>query len=47
MADKALTALHGEFEAMYSYTDRPSIPPEKMSKGLPLQALYSSRCNRL
>lgn len=47
MADKALAELHNEFEAMYSHTGRPSIPPEKLLKGLLLQALYTIRSNRL
>lgn len=47
MADKALAELHDEFEAMYSHTGRPSIPPEKLLKGLLLQALYTIRSNRL
>jgi transposase len=47
MADKALSELNDEFEAMYSHTGRPSIPPEKLLKGLLLQALYTIRSNRL
>jgi transposase len=47
MADKALAELHTEFETMYSHTGRPSIPPEKLLKGLLLQAFYTIRSNRL
>jgi transposase len=47
MADKALAELNAEFEAMYSHTGRPSIPPEKLLKGLLLQAFYTIRSNRL
>ena len=47
MADKALAELTAEFEAMYSHTGRPSIPPEKLLKGLLLQAFYTIRSNRL
>jgi transposase len=47
MADKALAELDTEFQAMYSRTGRPSIPPEKLLKGLLLQALYTIRSNRL
>ena len=47
IADKALAELSSEFEAMYSHTGRPSIPPEKLLKGLLLQALYTIRSNRL
>jgi transposase len=47
MVDQALAELHCEFEAMYSHTGRPSIPPEKLLKGLLLQAFYTIRSNRL
>ena len=46
MADKALAELDDEFQAMYSRTGRPSIPPEKLLKGLLLQASNSIRSNR-
>jgi transposase len=47
MVDKALAELDVEFQAMYSHTGRPSIPPEKLLKGLLLQAFYTIRSNRL
>jgi len=47
MVDKALAELNPQFEAMYSHTGRPSIPPEQLLKALLLQALYSIRSNRL
>jgi transposase len=47
LADKALAELDREFEAMYSSTGRPSIPPEQLLKALLLQALYTIRSNRL
>ena len=47
MADKALDALSGEFNRMYSHTGRPSVPPEVLLKSLLLQILYSVRSNRL
>jgi len=47
MVDKALAELDAELEAMYSHTGRPSIPPEKLLKGLLLQAFYTIRSNRL
>ena len=47
MADKALDALHDEFDRMYSHTGRPSVPPEVILKSLLLQVLYSVRNNRL
>lgn len=47
MVDKALAELHPQFDAMYSHTGRPSIPPEQLLKALLLQALYTIRSNRL
>jgi len=47
MVDKALAELDSEFQAMYSHTGRPSIAPEKLLKGLLLQAFYTIRSNRL
>lgn len=47
MVDAALAELDSEFQAMYSHTGRPSIAPEKLLKGLLLQAFYSIRSNRL
>src|SRR6266540_2503986 len=47
MVTKALAELDTEFRAMYSHTGRPSIPPEKLLKGLFLQAFYTIRSNRL
>lgn len=47
MVDKALAELNPQFEAMYSHTGRPSIPPEQLLKALLLQALYTIRSNRL
>jgi transposase len=40
-ADEVLKALSRDFEAAYSETGRPSIPPEALLKALLLQALYS------
>lgn len=47
MVDAALVELDSEFQVMYSHTGRPSIAPEKLLKGLLLQAFYSIRSNRL
>src|SRR6185369_5234773 len=47
MVDSALAELDSEFQSMYSRIGRPSIAPEKLLKGLLLQALYSIRSNRL
>ncbi len=46
-ADKALISLRATFEAMYSDTGRPSIPPERLLKASLLIALYSVRSDRL
>lgn len=41
LVDCALEALSPRFEALYSHTGRPSIPPEKLLRALLLQAFYS------
>jgi transposase len=43
----ALSALEGEFSALYSPIGRPSIPPEKLLRAMLLQAFYSIRSERL
>lgn len=40
-ADEVLKVMSGDFQAAYSETGRPSIPPEALLKALLLQALYS------
>ncbi len=40
-ADEILKAMSRDFEAAYSETGRPSIPPEALLKAMLLQALYS------
>lgn len=40
-ADEVLQAMSRDFEAAYSETGRPSIPPEALLKAMLLQALYS------
>ncbi len=40
-ADEVLKTLSPDFEAAYSETGRPSIPPEALLKALLLEALYS------
>lgn len=40
-ADGVLKAMSRDFEAAYSQTGRPSIPPEALLKAMLLQALYS------
>ena len=47
LADGALAALSSTFDAMYSKVGRPSIPPERLLKGMLLMALYSVRSERL
>jgi len=47
MTDTALRGLWKKFEALYSHTGRPSIPPEQLLRALLLQALYSIRSERL
>lgn len=46
-ADAVLKELSPVFNAMYSATGRPSIPPERLLKSLLLIALYSVRSDRL
>src|SRR4051794_37099399 len=47
LADEALAALSGTFDAMYSSVGRPSIPPEHLLKASLLMALYSVRSERM
>ncbi len=44
--DRILEALHPKFEAAYTTTGRPSVPPERLLKALLLMALYSIRSER-
>jgi transposase len=44
--DRILETLHPKFEAAYSTTGRPSVPPERLLKALLLMALYSVRSER-
>jgi transposase len=44
--DRILDALNARFEAAYSTTGRPSVPPERLLKALLLMALYSVRSER-
>src|SRR3984893_4618391 len=47
IVNEALSALAGEFSALYSPIGRPSIPPEKLLRAMLLQAFYSIRSERL
>ena len=46
VVDEALEVLSPEFEQLYSKVGRPSIPPEKLLRGLLLQAFFSIRSER-
>jgi transposase len=46
LADEALARMHGTFEAMYSQSGRPSIPPERLLKAQILIALFTVRSDR-
>ena len=46
VVNAVLSGLPGEFEKLYSRTGRPSIPPEKLLRGLLLQAFYAIRSER-
>ena len=46
IVNDVLDGLSLEFEALYSHTGRPSIPPEKLLRALLLQAFYSIRSER-
>jgi hypothetical protein len=43
IVNEALSALEQDFAALYSPIGRPSIPPEKLLRGMLLQAFYSIR----
>src|SRR3954466_721642 len=47
LADQALAALNGRFEALYSSMGRPSIAPEMLLRATLLQAFFSVRSERL
>ena len=44
--DRILAGLSDRFDAAYSDTGRPSVPPERLLKALLLMALYSVRSER-
>lgn len=46
MVDAALKQISVQFDAIYSHTGRPSIPPEKLLKASLLQAFYTIRSER-
>src|ERR1700738_2820083 len=47
MGDSALKQSSWRFDAVYSSSGRPSIPPEKLLRALLLQMLYTMRSERL
>ena len=47
IVNEALSALEGEFTALYAPIGRPSIPPEKLLRAMLLQGFYSIRSERL
>ena len=46
LAERALSAISPDLDALYSSVGRPSIPPERLLKGQLLIALYSIRSDR-
>jgi transposase len=46
LVNDALSALEGEFSALYSGLGRPSIAPERLLRAMLLQAFYSIRSER-
>src|ERR1017187_1831628 len=46
IVNEALSALAGEFSALYSPIGCPSIPPEKLLRAMLLQAFYSIHSER-
>ena len=47
LIDPVLKRMSPSFDEMYSWTGRPSIPPEYLLRALVLQTLYSIRSERL
>lgn len=46
IVDSVLEAMSKDFDALYSHTGRPSVPPEMLLKALFLQVLYGIRSER-
>lgn len=47
MTDEVLESMGPAFDELYSWTGRPSSPPERLLRALLLQALYTIRSERL
>src|SRR5260221_8962402 len=46
LVDEALTGLSRDFNKLYARDGRPSIPPERLLRGLLRQAFYTGRSER-
>ena len=46
VVDEVLAGMDGSFDAMYSDSGRPSVPPEMLLKATVLMAMYSMRSER-
>ena len=46
LVEEVLGVMSGKFEALYSHTGRPSIPPEQLLKATLLQAFFTVRSER-
>ena len=46
VVDDVLAEMDGSFDAMYSDSGRPSVPPEMLLKATVLMAMYSMRSER-
>ena len=46
VVDEVLAGMDGSFDAMYSESGRPSVPPEMLLKATVLMAMYSMRSER-
>ena len=47
LVDGILSSMNAQFDAVYSSTGRPSIPPERLLRALLLQILYTVRSERM
>ena len=45
--EEILRGMHKDFDGMYAQTGRPSIPPERLLRGVLLQIFYSVRSERM
>ena len=47
LADEILRAMGKEFDSLYARRGRPSVPPERLLRGVLLQIFYSVRSERM